>query len=511
MDNHQSSYDHLIRIAIDGVRQLQEKTPEEMKRWVSQQPFFPSNVPVKGGEFVFITSDGYSALKKLGEAWHANDATRLKLLSRTAAEELSIHAFGDLLGSVNDLPGDLDAKSKLLRIMDERLQARTQPEHFYFPARVFEEPDVGTFAIGPVTFYRRVDWLDEVERLEGASYSWKSDVLHRWAHPQSRLRQLLTSLCDWLAGLIFRRWPGSWLARELVRLRMHRSYVDDIAKAVGACEWILAVAIEGRERSRSVECASVAALVALDSLGLSMPLKTARNLRGPFHERGRQLLYDLRQNVGQPLSFSISVDLPRLGGPPGAQATLLSDTIVLRRAVGCALMAFVSVTSTGNAPLLLQRWVEAMYWFGQARRERNEFIALVKYGIALDVLAKGTKARGILGLARAIFGKLDDDVIASDNRTLKQIVETVYNDGRSKIAHGGTLALLRELPIELSLADNFTAHVLAGYVVYATRYKGADTYEEFLAAVPEIRAATPQPSNSPAIEAKSTMKKPNHN
>jgi hypothetical protein len=82
-------------------------------------------------------------------------------------------------------------------------------------------------------------------------------------------------------------------------------------------------------------------------------------------------------------------------------------------------------------------------------------------------------------------------VIASDNRKLKQVVETLYNDGRSKIAHGGTLALLSELPIELSLADSLTAHVLAGYVVYATRYTGADTYEDFLAAIPAIRTAAP--------------------
>src|SRR4051794_36051069 len=54
--------------------------------------------------------------------------------------------------------------------------------------------------------------------------------------------------------------------------------------------------------------------------------------------------------------------------------------------------------------------------FGQARREANEFIAFLKLGIALDVLAKGGRAGGILALARAVFDKADNDVIASDNR-----------------------------------------------------------------------------------------------
>jgi hypothetical protein len=260
-------------------------------------------------------------------------------------------------------------------------------------------------------------------------------------------------------------------------------------KAVGTCEWIIDVEIEGREESRSSECASVAALVALESLGLAMRIQTARNLRGPRHARDPQFQRDLHQIDGQQLTMSTSIDWPRIGGPPGAQAGLLTDSAVLLNAVSRAITAFVSVAETGNAPLLLQRWVEAMYWFGQARRERNEFIALVKFGVALDVLAKGGKAKGILELSRALFGKVDDDVFASDNRTLKQVVETVYNDGRSKIAHGGALALLRELPIEPGLADNLTAHALAAYVVYAARYNGRDTYEDFLAAIPGLRAA----------------------
>jgi len=431
------------------------------------------------------------SIEKLGRTWHANDAARLRLLSRTAAEELAVYAFGDLLSAAGDLPADADAKSELLRGMEKRLQARTQPEHFYFPARVFDQPEVQTFAIGPVTFYRRVEWLDTVETLAGAPCSWKAEVLDRWTNRQSRLRHILNSLGEWFTGKILKHWPGSSLAHKLLRLRTHRSYVDEILKAVGACEWVMAVAVEGRERSRSSECAFVAGLVALGSLGLPMCASAARNLRGPGHERGPQLQHDLHQRAGQPLSFYLSLDLPRLGGPPGAQAGLLSNMTTLRDAVGRALTAFVNVADTGNAPLLFRRWVEAMYWFWQARREQNEFIALVKLGIALDVLAKGGKAKGILALTRAILGNSDNDVIASDSRTLKEVVETLYNDGRSNIAHGGTLALLCELPIELSIVDSLTAHVLAGYVVYATQYAGADTYEDFLAALPAIRAAAP--------------------
>jgi hypothetical protein len=376
--------------------------------------------------------------------------------------------------------------------LDARLQTRLDRDHFYFPARVFEQDDVQSFRVGPVAFLRRVNWLVEVERVAQSPLSWKAELLRRWTHRPNFFQRTLHSLGQWFTTEMLRMRPASWLARALLRRRQRHTFVDDLAKAIGSCEWIIAVAVDGRERSRSFACATVSALVALDSLGLSMPISAARNLRGPGHERAAHLTHELHQREGQDISFSISLDLPRLGGPPGAQAGLLSDTETLRGAIGDALAAFVSVQQAGNCPELMHRWVEAMYWFGQARRERNEFISLVKFGIALDVLAKGGKAKGILELARAALGKADDDVIASGNRTLKQVVNTLYNDGRSKIAHGGTLALLQELPIELGLADNFTAHVLAAYVTYAGLHKGDDTYEALLAALPAIRAAAPK-------------------
>jgi hypothetical protein len=130
-----------------------------------------------------------------------------------------------------------------------------------------------------------------------------------------------------------------------------------------------------------------------------------------------------------------------------------------------------------------------MYWFGQSRRERNDFIALVKLGISLDVLVEGGQEWGIKELTKALFGKEESDIISTEKYTLKQVVDRLYKDGRSKIAHGGSLALLRELPLELGLADSFTANVLANYVVHATRHTGRDTYEEFLAAIPGLRAS----------------------
>jgi hypothetical protein len=70
------SYNHLIQIAVKSFQELQRKNDLELKQWLSTQPLFPSTIPVGHGGFAFITAEGYSALKELGQTWHRNDATR---------------------------------------------------------------------------------------------------------------------------------------------------------------------------------------------------------------------------------------------------------------------------------------------------------------------------------------------------------------------------------------------------------------------------------------------------
>ncbi len=135
-----------------------------------------------------------------------------------------------------------------------------------------------------------------------------------------------------------------------------------------------------------------------------------------------------------------------------------------------------------------------MYWFGQARREKNEFIAVVKYGICLDILAKGSRANGILKLCCAVLGMAEADSMTSDGRSLELVVRKLYEDGRSQIAHGGRLALLQELPVEIYLADSLTSQVLTGYVAGLDLYGGPDSYDEFLAALPQVLAPLRKPT-----------------
>jgi hypothetical protein len=261
----------------------------------------------------------------------------------------------------------------------------------------------------------------------------------------------------------------------------------EVVRAVGPAEWVASVTIDGRERGRAEECASVATTVALDSLGLSMDFNLARNFRGPGEPIEGRLTYGLSQFDGRKFNQSSSSDFPYIGGRPGSQSALLHGTRKLRDAVGDTLADFIALKPQSAASALKRRWVEAMYWYGQARRERTEFIALVKTGVAMDVLAKGGQCFGILQMACAVLGMAASDPVTTDGRSLKSFVEKLYNEGRSKIAHGGSLALLSEMPLDRHLADTFAGQVLIGYVACLQKYTGPDRYEEFLVALPSLR------------------------
>lgn len=177
---------------------------------------------------------------------------------------------------------------------------------------------------------------------------------------------------------------------------------DAVLKFVGPCDWIAAIAIDGRHASRSSVCAAIAVVVTIDTLGLGLDQQTAKSLRALGDRVGISTSRAFSQYEGASVFYtSTSFDVPNTGGKPGAQAKYLHDLRKLHADAGKALQEFVDLNPSGSCPNLMRRWIEAMYWFGQARRQKSDFIALVKIGIALDVPAKGGKYRGILALPQS--------------------------------------------------------------------------------------------------------------
>ncbi|WP_234686088.1 hypothetical protein [Bradyrhizobium monzae] len=316
---------------------------EEPAKWRASYPLLPPMIQVQGGAMI-ITKEGVGALHQLGRMWHQNDSGVKASISRRAAGQLAVAAFGNLVDTAGTLPGTASVKVEFLRLMQELLDKQTKREYFYFPVRLFDQEDVPSFSLGPVHFYRRHDWLDVVEKVTGKASAWKDEVLQHWREPDNI----------------------SPLSQN----------AEDVVKFVGPCEWVATIAIDGRHSSRSSVCASTAVVVAIDSLGLGLNQETAKGFRAPGDRVDISMSRSYSQYEGTGgFNTSVSVDVPNLGGKPGAQVKYLHDLRKLHADAGKALRDFIDLTPKGSCPTLMRRWVEAMYWADSTVRRNSLCIA----------------------------------------------------------------------------------------------------------------------------------------
>jgi len=452
--------DDLIDRAIKGVRELQEKNDDELKEWLKNRPFLPPTIPLGFEGVRLITDDGLQALHEFGRRWRNEDVQRRSRLDENTAAQLAAKVFGDMLqGEVlKGMPPDTDAKRAFKELLDKNLEALSYELEYSFPCRLFDDDHVASFEVGPVRFLRRNEWL--------------SAVALRASPAKAPLIEIVESY-----------WSGKGSAPADSEMTANAVATDFISN------WVATVSVSDRARHNARAMAEVAVRVAIDTLGLPMGAKTGGNLRGPGDEIRTRLARVFSQLKGRDIDYSIALDRPRLAGRPGDYAKFIGDTARLREAAGKALTSLIELSPATPTPTLHRRWVEAMHWFGEARRETVPSIALVKIGICLDVLAKGRRAKSILALCSALFGMKETDRATSVGHNLKRLIETIYDEGRSQIAHGGKLFLLGDLPISREDADYVASAALELYVSCLDLYSGPDDYDAFAKAIPALRAS----------------------
>ena len=96
------------------------------------------------------------------------------------------------------------------------------------------------------------------------------------------------------------------------------------------------------------------------------------------------------------------------------------------------------LSATGNVPRpkLMNALGQALLWFHEGCRETVNLMAIVKFSASMDALASGGRAAGIRRLITARLGIKDEPPIRPDGPTLKQAIDKIYSDGRSRTIHG---------------------------------------------------------------------------
>jgi hypothetical protein len=435
----------LLQNALDGVRQLHNNPREEIQRWITEGTI-PVNIPLPDGNVALVTVDGSRAIVKFADNIWQNDPTLKKTVDANSFLRVTLDCLGEILPELLEVDNVTKESIKNLRNrIFSKLKEKQLPVTHYFPCWLFRDPQVTKFNIGSIEFMQLSNWLPKVEQASKMHQKWIHEVQEYWQG-----KRVSDALEDEASKVV--------------------------VSAVDNCFWIAAVRIEKHEEKKSYERARFAVRLALDALGLTIKPSQAKNLQLKAEANPPSAIRKLSQPDGHNLYYGADFNSSGIGESANQLLETNSNFLI---AAGQLIETIVSLESGRNTRKLDERWLNALYWYGEACREPTDFIALVKLGVSLDILTKGEK-RGICKFTCKLFGKKDSDPITRDGTTLKQIVEDLYSEGRSQIAHGSKLGILEDYSFSRQRSSFFVRDVLREAIVRLSNYQGEDELEGFI-------------------------------
>jgi len=415
------------------------------KDWLALSPnsLAPLALPVSTGGQYHVTQAGIDAAHALtSQVWKARADFR-QTIGRENFNRISFTAIGDTVASCTthldpneDPPGErfyaavaADFSAKLDALADKACGDVDR----HIPCHLFDlNQGVAGFAVGPVEFLPRSDWLTRyVTNLVQLGYI--QDVEERRVSYDDLRRQALNQGAP---RDIYEAWRILSVLRNFT--------------------WIATLRVSHHELDQSHRKASLIVGLAIDVIGMRFHVTDARK----FTRMGRQHLYFEERLASTPdgrfLSGS-SIGMPGLGAKPGALAIKIAAEQPFLDDAGEVFTAYLAGRQKGQAPHLVERWMNALYWFGEARREASDFMAVVDYGCAVDGLsgAGGTAAK-MVNFAEAALNPKGYPT-PPGAISVADAVNRLYVEGRNKLAHGEAPGLFEDLTELRAIGDDLLA------------------------------------------------------
>lgn len=447
--------------AVQEVLDYTEAEHREFRR--SCSGFFPPMLPTAPGKTLWITEGGARSIEELGERWRTRDPARKATTSETAVASMSRRALGEMIVEHDrtEWPDIAAALEEFERRLQSMLDAVGMTTDHYFPAHILTGTEENEIAVGAVRFIARQVWLQHVETIAKKPLDWVKTVAKAWESKPVATVTFPTSL---------------------------PFLTQTVLETLSGCDWVAIVTVDGNEPGRSRERAGLAARLAIDALGTQVSRYQANKMRGPGDELRTTRTGSLSQVHGGDVSPGVISDRPGNDWPRDDGSSYVAETAGFRANAGWAIDAVLKLPTDLRLPRLQHRWCDALFWFGEARRDTMEFMALVRYAICLDILSENGQEFGIAEILADMRRMNVDDAWLTDGSTLKNVVKRLYNTARSQYGHGTRPALLNDLPLPREAADELARRAMVLYLDYLSRYNGPDDAKEFRKAIPELPA-----------------------
>lgn len=451
-----------LRTELEVLVDELDQTHKGAFSW-SNEDGFPEFSTAENGLQRHFTKKAREALWRLSSTLHQNrDKTAIRIELGNYQKYVR-QAIADLHASetLSRSPADSDGNGnnplvRLKKLVEERIANSHKAFTHYFPAWTL---GIEPFALGPVDFLSRTDWIDSVDFSQQAkdcflnqpeaNYRWREILKETFEHPNGN------TVLDGLAGPIY--------------------------SAIEKCPALIKVTIHGYEQEFSRKLARLVCKTALDAISLGVGTRECFLQQALQDERlppvGTHSLVETDGFLWLP-GTHLGHRIP--GIPPQRMQQALNDMAEIRKAFEAILEKLVN-PSIHQHPNLANRWATALDWYGEGCRESSDAIALAKLGTSLDVLCCGGKFNGIRDMVVHLTGTSSDtQVIGGDHpRTLGQLIKDIYDHGRSQILHGTHYDRLESFAAERQYASHLARIVLIESAIRLQHYSGPDEDKAF--------------------------------
>ncbi|WP_323810208.1 hypothetical protein [Sphingobium baderi] len=330
-------------------------------------------------------------------------------------------------------------------------QKRPNPFSFIFGCYVFATELPMPISFGKVSFWPRSLWLDD----------------------QIKRNTISEAVYEGLK----RTWQGVERAQGERDHSEDRAVEKSIRGAVGSCNYICEVAMDGHSGASAQSKALMAMRFGLTGIALTWqtPSKALFNMPSLFDglsrieenailASGRIWPGGMRRTAGygQPL---IDVTWDKVE----------EDFREIFGAVTEIIEYVLDANGSAARPKLMDALAHSMLWFHEACRETLPMVAVAKYVASMDALAAGSgSASGLVKAMTSIFGVDEHRPIRMNGPTFREALIDLYSQGRSRLLHGSSDRLMHDWESSRSLAEAFARQALVMSLDWATNNPGCD-------------------------------------
>jgi hypothetical protein len=481
--------DLLDKVLADTLACQDETTPQYASRAMSNYPPLGAFL----GRGYPTTDAALDAVCEIADRFRTNDKSLALTVTRDQWRMTVSNAIG---ANLDALLHEADGKGRWSMLRDDlkEITGNVGLDLVHYTAVwLFVGQELEPFSIGPVRFFPREAWADEVGTRLGSDPEWREPLALLWGGRQPRGRSVLAGARALLRGLTAGRltranWRDTFRFHSEAAEPSRNSNARSMVRFAHPDQWIASAHVVGFAPDASNKRGLLATRVALDTIRLVLGqgrrhmIRTAADNVTPLSVDG------ISQAQGADVSRRWQTNRPGVSGAPGLAQTIITSSGALFEAAGRCIEAGTKVPSAHGCPKLAERWLNACHWFGRACLSDADFTAVVMLVISLDVLCGGLMEKGIVELVARLH-----DIPASQQvlsgMTLRKLVEETYKL-RSEVAHGSILAVNGQLDVERSKLEGLAAVAIGEYAIKLDAYAargGRDDRDDFRASLPAFK------------------------